>query len=344
MASWIAPLISVVGGGIAGIIGGNKDKKTQEKENAKARQENYEYNEMAAENAHQRTLELQQNAQENASYQSKIEDAKAAGVSPALAVEGAGGGGSGSGGSGAQGAGTSGIAPINIAELAQVGLNKRMAGVETYKNIAEAQKTKAEADKVKAETDKIKRGEKRDQETHVLNLESLTEDIKNKQVQRTGMILQNEFDQIRNEGAKQINDHTIANMVRQGELLEQQVREAERNNEIGEETRETVILTMKQELINAIADGAVKNSQASYNYARIKDLADRLKIDERGLDLQERAIMINERKYELTEMLTTFGIGVEGVNKVKDFIVGTAKSAGRVVKEVVKDKFKKGLI
>lgn len=118
-------------------------------------EQNYGYNEMAAENAHQRSLELQQNQFENASIGNQVAEAKEAGLSPSVFSNISGGSGGGGGG-GAQGAGARGIQPMDLAALGQVENERRAINIDRGRAIAEAALSYAESNKIKAETENLK--------------------------------------------------------------------------------------------------------------------------------------------------------------------------------------------
>lgn len=156
-----------------GILGLNqvKDSKelikaqeqSQRELDAEARQANYEYGEMAADSAHDRSLALLQATTEANSLESKVADAKAAGLSPGL-VLGGGAGGGGSAGGGAMGTGTrgpGGEAP-NYLDIAAVKEQRRANQIEAGRVAGEQILARAEAAKIRAETERLKGEEERE--------------------------------------------------------------------------------------------------------------------------------------------------------------------------------------
>lgn len=149
--------LSGIGSALSGIGWKKKLKKSydlQQKYHDYTAESNYQYGEMAAENAHQRSLELQQNQFENASLGNQVAEAKEAGLSPSIFSNISGGAGGGGGG-GAQGGGARGIQPMDIAALQQVENERRSVGIDAGRAAAEAALQYAESKKLKAETENI---------------------------------------------------------------------------------------------------------------------------------------------------------------------------------------------
>lgn len=149
--------LSGIGSALSGIGWKKKLKKSydlQQKYHDYTAESNYQYGEMAADNAHQRSLELQQNQFENASIGNQVAEAKEAGLSPSIFSNISGGSGGGGGG-GAQGGGARGIQPMDIAALQQVENERRSVGIDAGRAAAEAALQYAESKKLKAETENI---------------------------------------------------------------------------------------------------------------------------------------------------------------------------------------------
>lgn len=129
---------------------------------SEARKENYEYGEMAADSAHERSIALYDYQKEAESLANQISEAKESGVNPAAIIQGYGGGSGGIGG-GAQGGGARGVEGVDVAgilgaqnERKALSLEGIRVGAEVAKQRQEAKQTKAETERIKAETDKIK--------------------------------------------------------------------------------------------------------------------------------------------------------------------------------------------
>lgn len=160
---------TAVGGSALGLLGnigaGKRAKKAiaaqeaaQQRLNEQNAQLNYNYGEMAADAAHQRSLGLLQAETEANSLENQVTDAKNAGLSVGLLYGGGGGGGSASAGGGAQGGGAGnqrGQAADYLEVQAQKIANKQaMADLTRAAN--ESSLLKAEKEKIKAETENIK--------------------------------------------------------------------------------------------------------------------------------------------------------------------------------------------
>lgn len=155
----IAGIIAGNALGLLGNIGSNKRQKKQLglqneliKEQAKT---NYEYNELAASNAHERQLELYNMQKEDNSLQAQVQDAENAGLSVGLLTSGASGG-VGSASAGAQGQGSRGLNPADAIAIAQIENERKQLGIERQRAYGETKLANAEAKKTEAETENIK--------------------------------------------------------------------------------------------------------------------------------------------------------------------------------------------
>lgn len=120
---------------------------------------NYDYGELAADAAHERSLGLLAAEKEANSYVSQVEDAQAAGLSVGLLYGGGGAGGTGgSAGGGAQGdgAGNQRAQAPNYLDILAADSNRKIANAEIVKAGKEAGLFAAEAAKTHAETQQIK--------------------------------------------------------------------------------------------------------------------------------------------------------------------------------------------
>lgn len=148
--------MSIIGAAIAGavalgsaIYGSARAKKAAKKQeesqmaiNKQNAQLNFEYGEMAADNA-----------QERGSLVNQMNDINEAGLSPGLIYGGAGAGGTGAQGSGARGQSSEAADWIGAMEVA---LNAKMVGAETARMAAETSLIKEQREQMKAETEKTK--------------------------------------------------------------------------------------------------------------------------------------------------------------------------------------------
>lgn len=264
-------IISGVGGffgGLLGNIGANKRTKkqiqqqeeSQRRLNEQAAELNYNYGEQTADNAYKRQLDFYNIQKEDNSYSSQVADAEKAGLSVGLLYGGGAGATGGQGGTPAAGSGAgnqkAGQA-TSAAEMEQLRQQRQAANVETARAAAEIGLTAAETKKVKAETENLEedtKGKETETELTKATIESITEDIENKKIQRQGYILQNKFDEIRNEVSEKTKEEQIRSIEIHWEILEEQLMAAVLQNDITEATAETVVKTMEQNLKNLIAE------------------------------------------------------------------------------------------
>lgn len=131
-------------------IAGKKRQKRALAQQKDLNKESYEYGEMAADNALERQLVL--NESEN--YQNKVEDAKEAGLSVGLLYGGGGIGGSG-GGRASQGSGGNGVGVPEEQQqfdAAALGLEAQRIRIDQRLAKAEVEKTEAETENLKEQT------------------------------------------------------------------------------------------------------------------------------------------------------------------------------------------------
>lgn len=166
--------------GAASLVGGisklatskKRDKRTLaiNKELAKV---NYEYGEMAADNAHERTLALN----ESQNLQNQVADAEAAGLSPGLFYGGAGGGGGSQ--SGAQSSPRAGnieaTETASLLEVQQLINETKLQQAETKRVKFEAEQAKAEKERTEAETENIREQTNTSKELTLIQKELLKE-------------------------------------------------------------------------------------------------------------------------------------------------------------------------
>lgn len=325
MSIWNA-VGSIASAGIPLIGSGRRTRKAikqQEKSQSRLNQEsaklNYDYGEMAADNSvgryketadydhgiwnqqfdKQAEHEKQQNIDQ---YSQAVEGVEKAGLSYGVLAGGIGGGGGAVGGGGGgtpvagSGAGNQ-RAQSRAAEAQANEVERQRALREGILTAAEVAQSRAETKKTKAETDNIINQTKEDtlsgeqgRRESEARIGDITETIQNKQIQREGQRLQNDFDQIRNESASQLNEWQIKGLTKQYEILEQDLREAIRNNEIGEETRDTIINTYKQQLNNLIADEIEKYTSVKLSKRQREEIGERIKLATEDGELNERKL------------------------------------------------------
>lgn len=186
LASLGGAAIGAVGGAISGIGSGKRARKlvmqqeqSQSRLNEQAAKLGYDYGELAADSAHERSLALQQNQADLTSYKAQVADLKEAGANPALALAGGGAsvgaGGGAMGGSGGSGGRAGGAAEAAEQELQRKGLALELGKVaqEGYLIKAERDKAKAEKAQIEAETRSIEQKNESFQGTNALQDELL---------------------------------------------------------------------------------------------------------------------------------------------------------------------------
>lgn len=181
MAALAAAGIAAAGSALAsGIskLGARYKKKiaaqeaAQQRLNAEAARMNYEYGEMAADSAHQRSLGLI----EATNLENQVEDARNAGLSPGLLYGGTGGGATGGG---ATGTGARGVQPPEAADrLAEEEgrLQAKALAVDIQRVINESLKVRAEKNQIEAETELIKEQTETSKELTPLQIANLNEE------------------------------------------------------------------------------------------------------------------------------------------------------------------------
>ena len=205
-------------------------------------------------------------------------------------------------------------------QLQGMGLQGAMIASQIQVNQAQAEKLKAEAKKsLGVDTELAKR-----------QIDNITEDIANKSVQRTGMILQNNYDEIRNE----IREATAGSEIRSMDFLAKQTaknleklnREIESMDidiEIKNKTKEAIIESAELQNEQIMADILVKESQGRLNDTSAKTLVQQIGINlsQLGTNIDKNAI---ER--EMNEILRENNITTAGTNAISsltNIIVGT---------------------
>lgn len=328
-----------VSGGILGLLGGiNSGKKadkrykdylkeqeeSQDRLNEKQGERNYQYGERSAQENYKRQLDFygrqrrDQRQDEETKYQTAVKDADKAGLSVGLIAGGGAGGGGGVSG-GTPSAGNAGNIRAQQAEMAsereRARTEAKLAQIEQARaisdigvGIAEQAGIKAEIRKTNAETDNIiedTKGKGAETELIFKKIDDLTEDIKNKKVQRTGTILQNEFDRIRNEIQNGTKDIQVKYLEASWEKLEEELREAVRNNEIGDATAETIIESTKQNLRVLIAEEIGRYANVKLTNRQIEEIGQRIdlaildgKLNVEKLNLELSKIGINAKLQE----------------------------------------------
>ena len=212
-----------------------------------ARQGNYQYNEMAAENADRRTRKLYQDFQ---SPEALLRQYKEAGLSPSLMFGGGGIGGQTT--QGAQGAGAGGINPTIY------GVDP-LAGAQIAKTLAEVENIKQDTKKKGAETD--------------LTFAQIDKTVKESESQR----LKNDWQAMDNickswetAIAQGKNEYEFKTIMKRYDILCDEARSAKVRAEIDEKTESDVINYATQKVRNLTADTILKKCQGHEIFANIQ--------------------------------------------------------------------------
>lgn len=292
-------------GAVAAAIGGNilttyMNNMLARQREADARQENFYYNERAANAADKRTRALYQDLQ---SPQAMMNQLKDAGLSPSLMYGGEMGG---TVGQGAQGSGASGISPsiygASALEAAQIGLIQ----AQTAKTHEETVNISTNTDKQKAEIDKI------------------VEETKNEQLKQVWNELNNTLTQmdlnIKGNYAEIQIEAEIAKVQAEANNLSAQLRYLKAQGKITEESADAIIKYNRGKVIEQAANVFLKEQQAKLAQANItltntqvEKLLNDILVSNQIVDVSKRKVTIDENK--LNEQVKQWGIENDLHNK-----------------------------
>lgn len=247
-----------------------KQEEAQSRLNQESAQLNYDYGELAADAAHERSLGLLQAETEANSYQSKVADAEAAGLSVGLLYGGAGGGGGASAGGGAQGggAGNQRSKAAEYLEIMAAQQAQKQADAEIARTINEGRLIDAQRENIQAETENIKEDTATSKETTPIQVELLRQ-------QGIGKLLENARTEWENSGGGETEvfrnvklDHTGA--ISKDSYFDRRIAEdiAEAISRTEGNKALTELNTEKkngywQELLNATAHANAAEAQAA---------------------------------------------------------------------------------
>lgn len=286
-AEIIGAIGSALGGAAAAASAGNSiGSGVKSKKKMKfAAELNHKYSEMAAEEAYRRQMEMYERVYQDESYQNRVKQMREAGLSVGLMYgQGAQGGGAGAT-TGAPAGNTSqsidpglGAAAAENANLSRGGLalieaSRNMAqlkNIESQTNLNEATAKKAEAE---AETQQANAGlltEKMitEQQSREPMINSIKEDVKNKQVERAAMGVDIAIKRIEfeiKEGTKGAEIEKVKTNVEAAkadvEKTIEEIRGLSIDNEIKDEAMATIVSTYKAKLGNIVTDTLLKDEQ-----------------------------------------------------------------------------------
>lgn len=253
---------------------------------ARAREENAQYNEIAAQNADKRTRALYKDLY---SYEAQVKQLKAAGLNPALLYGGGAGGAAGATPAGAQAQGVQtppthyNLGLGDISQIAQIELMQS----EARKNNAEANVTEETGtEKAKAEIKNITA------HTNLTEVQTAGEKITN-QIQQIQKMLLEEYGESKMQ-------YELSKLMWECENLYEVTRKNKVEADVAEATKEEAIKQFQEQTANIIADTTLKKHQVTltdeeteyYNTMWQVALDDvwndweRNKIYEKGIDAQ----------------------------------------------------------
>lgn len=235
---------SAMGGGeiIGGIALGLLNNELARSRESQGRQENFGYNELAAENADKRTRALYNDLM---SPESLLKQYKNAGISPSLMFGGGGVGGQVA--QGAQGAGVAGINPhtfgIDPVAMAQVNLMNAQAKKTEEEAITEKDLRGATLNKIIAETNNI-------------DLRSAGQRFQNKISD-----IESQIAQATKDNEIEISTYDLLKADREFLILKEELEQEKDKSKITRETADTIIQEEKQKLINLQVQATLMRAQ-----------------------------------------------------------------------------------
>lgn len=339
--------------GIAGLFGPSHKKRTerqieaQNKMNEDAARTNFKYGEMAAESAFERQLGLFDYEANYNSPKAQKERLEAAGLSPALMYGQAGTTGTTSASTAPQGAGAGSQQGGRAANAAE----QQAARTQSLALMLGAAKVRSEIDLNEAGAEEKRAnaqytGGAQTQST-MTNIALVTEQIENAKVQRKGMEIQNDFNDIQKEIAESTKEleikkieYDVIQTATQLDIINQELRRSEIETDIKEKTWETIIKTYENQLVAIIQDVAVKKAQEDatrkgieLTEVEIGALRKRVENETYKIDIEAGMMegTLESWRQDRINALWTAGIGAVGS------IVGTAAGA-TIIKAIPKRK------
>lgn len=323
--------IGMIGAGVAGQaasymdIGGNRMRKKQIEQQKKLTDIQTDANKDLANYG----MGISKEMWDYTNYENQRKHMEQAGLNPALMYGHAGAGGSTSSASAGSAGGSqaSDEASLKQAQMAQQGMALQMAklGSEIELNRATAREREAEA------------GKKSGVDTDLANkqIDNLTADINNKSVQRIGMILQNDFDEIRNE----VREATAGSEIRSMDFLAKQIakniqkinREIESLDidiNIKDQTKNSIIESARLQNEQIMADILVKESQGKLNETQAQTIVQQIGINlsQLGTNIDKNAIERETNQILRDNNITS--AGTNAISSLTNIIIGTLMFRG----------------
>lgn len=310
MADWVSGAISgglgVIGGAISG---SSKRQQKRQLRNQKALNEqaamlNYQYGEMSADAAAERTRQAEIEREERNSLTARLEEADANNISRQAVINGSGG----VAGGGAQGQGAGGQkggqAPDEAAaqdmkrrqllEFAQIGAAISQLKAETRKTNAETEsiEDQTETNKDTKETNKqiieeTLKNLKKERELKNVTIEKATEEIKSDRVKRAGNELQNRITEIEGNIAESGEEFRIEAIKWEVERLIEEVRGARADNELKEEQKDDIIKALKAQIALTQMQTSAAAAGITLTNAQVTKIYNDINIDNADLEIRQ---------------------------------------------------------
>lgn len=255
--------------GLLGIASGAINDRRQIKQQAKLNKLQREQMDYA------QKLQLQMWLDTN--YPAQMEQLKKAGLNPGL-IYGMSGGGSAT--TGSQSAGSAANAPSGGGEItAMMGMGIQRQMLQAQKDLLESQ---TDLNKAEAEN---KRGV--DRTLGETQVKDLLQGISNKQAQETLTRVQTRLTSLQAELQTMTLDDQANYIGWQAMKMQQELMQANNETYISNETLQTKVDLIRQELVNAYLDAAVKKSGIAVNEQQIKNMAQDLINSIREIEIKQ---------------------------------------------------------
>ena len=228
-------------------------------------------------------------------YKAQRRQMEEAGLNPALMYGKAGGGGT----TQAVGAGSvAGALASDEASQKQAAIQAKGMGLQIKQQRAQIQLIEAQADRERAAAEAT-RGYQRD--LAEVNIRSVLQDIQNKEVQRLGMNLQNEYDAFRNLIQQQTVNFTVDSIRLQAEKLGEEFRLLHNSRYISDSTKDSLIEQQKLIVRNLSADLIVKQTQQAVNREQALKIANDILVSWEEVELSKRELDIADQRNRIVE-------------------------------------------
>ena len=134
-----------------------------------------------------------------------------------------------------------------------------------------------------------------------VNIKSVLQDIQNKEVQRLGINLQNEYDAFRNLIQQQTVNFTVDSIRLQAEKLEEEFRLLRNSRYISNSTKDSLIEQQRLMVKNLSADLIVKETQQRVNREQARKIANDIIVSWEEVALSKRELDIDDQRNRILE-------------------------------------------